>query len=247
MAIVGVHQLAFEAVMIQGILFDKDGTLIDFNGTWLKPYQQACDYLADIAGRPELSAQLMKDGGYDAKTGCWACDSVLASGNSDQILDFWEEQLSCRLTPAQRLQIEKIFSYSATLCVPAVTNLRGLLEQLKWRRIRLGLATMDNEANALMMLKHLELSEFFEFVCGADSGHGNKPDPGMVYAFCNACGLPCNRVIVVGDSPKDLCMGSNAKVALSVGVLSGAHERDQLNQYADVILENISGLPSLLE
>ena len=63
---------------IKGILFDKDGTLLDFNRSWLAPYLQASEYLANSVGQPELAAQLMEKGGYIAQTDSWISDSLLA-------------------------------------------------------------------------------------------------------------------------------------------------------------------------
>ena len=40
---------------ITGILFDKDGTLLDFNRTWIPPYLQAAAFLSE-RGQFRLSA-----------------------------------------------------------------------------------------------------------------------------------------------------------------------------------------------
>ena len=79
--------------MIKGILFDKDGTLLDFNRTWLRPYQEATRYLAHSVGRPALASTLMQTGGYIEATGRWMADSLLASGSNQQILEHWGQQI----------------------------------------------------------------------------------------------------------------------------------------------------------
>ena len=87
--------------MIRGILFDKDGTLLDFNRTWLDAYFEASDYLAHSVDRPELAQTLLVNGGYIPETGGWVRDSLLASGSNDQIMTYWGEQLGRPLDDEQ--------------------------------------------------------------------------------------------------------------------------------------------------
>lgn len=227
---------------IKGVLFDKDGTLLDFNGTWLEPYRQATEFIAQRIERPEIKESLMTEGGFIPETEGWLSDSLLASASNQQILEFWSEQIGQPIVGENLTHINQIFAHAADHYVPAIEDLHGFLSSLKARDIRLGLATMDDEKNACGMLAKLHLTELFDFVCGADSGHGVKPEPGMVYAFCQSCGLLPKQVIMVGDSPKDLNMGKNAGVAYSIGVLTGAHERTGLEAHGDYIFENITGL-----
>ena len=233
--------------MIKGILFDKDGTLLDFNRTWLRPYQQATSYLAHSVGQPALASTLMQTGGYIEATGRWVADSLLASGSNQQILEHWAQQLGQPLDRQRRDVINKIFADAASHYDPVLDDMAGFFRQLRDRNLILGLATMDDEANARGMLQILRLSGFFDFVCGADSGYGVKPDPGMVFAFGQHCNLPPSEIIMVGDSPKDLKMGRNAQVALSLGVLTGAHGPAELAPHADRVLDNIEGLIDLLD
>ena len=96
--------------MIKGILFDKDGTLLDFNATWLTAYIQAANRIAESIGHPELAESLLRSGGYDTVTGQWGADSLLASGSNQQILDFWSGQLGQPLNGPQLSAIRDIFS-----------------------------------------------------------------------------------------------------------------------------------------
>lgn len=233
--------------MIRGILFDKDGTLVDFNATWLGPYQRACRYVAEIAGAPGTESVLMERGGYQPDNGTWSADSLLSSDSNDQILAFFEREAGCRLSASQVLRLRQFFSYDRIRAVPAVENLNKLMESFRTRGMILGVATMDDEANARGMLEQSGILSCFDFVCGADSGYGVKPDPGMVLAFCRECGLTASEICMVGDSPRDLMMGKNAGAALSVGVLTGAHGREELCGYADRVMEDIRGLESLID
>jgi len=50
---------------------------------------------------------------------------------------------------------------------------------------------------------------------------------------------------MVGDSPRDLKMGRNAGVGLTIGVLTGTTGSAALADHADHIFQNISGLLQL--
>ena len=231
---------------VKGILFDKDGTLIDFNRSWLAPYLKATSYLAQSVGRPELADTLMANGGYLKETQSWVPDSLLASGSNQQILDAWSLQIGEPIQGERLETIYAIFSLASDSYVAVIDDMNSFLQSLKRRGIKLGVATMDDVSNAHEMINKLSLSGIFDFVCGANSGFGVKPEPGMVHGFCAQCGLDPNEIMMVGDSPRDLNMGKNAGVKMSVGVLTGAHSEEELRQYGDAVIKNISEIPSLL-
>ena len=233
-------------VNIKGILFDKDGTLLDFNASWLKPYLQVADLIADFVGDSGMSKKLMRDGGYLAESQSWVSDSLLASGSNQQIYDFWSQSIGHPIEGELLQQIKQIFSRAGSSYVAAIPDLKNYLIELKNRDIKIGLATMDDNANAEQMIEKLQLQELFDFVCGADSGYGVKPEPGMINAFCDQCMLPKEQIIMVGDSPKDINMGKNAGVGLTLGVLTGAHNRHELEKIADQVFDDISGILTVL-
>ncbi|MCY4052205.1 MAG: HAD family hydrolase [Gammaproteobacteria bacterium] len=233
--------------MMRGILFDKDGTLLDLEKTWIPAYRKAAKYLASLANKPELSDRLMMVGGYDPKTGQWTTDSVLASGSNDDVVRTWESELGFKLTLEKQQFIRSQFFLSTVQHIPVSKNLSSILHEIKSYGVVLGLATMDDESSARAMLKEFALHRDFDFICGADSGFGLKPDPGMVEAFCRDCNLCCEEIMVVGDSLKDMKMARTAKTGKVVAVLSGAHNRSQLEPDADIIIQSIEELPKLVE
>ncbi len=233
--------------MIRGILFDKDGTLLDLEKTWIPPYRKAADYIASQVDKPELADRLMLVGGYDPKTRQWLTDSVLASGSNDDVVRSWESELGFKLTLDKQQYIRSEFFLSSVQHIPISENLGTIIREIKSFGVVLGLATMDDESSAITMLEKFDLQRDFDFACGADSGFGVKPDPGMVEAFCRDCHLDCSEIMVVGDSPKDLQMARAARTDKVVAVLSGAHNRSQLENDADIILQSIEELPKLLE
>ena len=235
-----------ESATITGILFDKDGTLIDFNQTWLPLYRQAARYLAVEAGKESEARALLVSGGFIEADESWQPDSLLASGSNRQIYRAWAAQLGIEINDEQMAECYRIFSQKHNQYAAVVDPLAPFLSKLRATEVKIGVATMDDEHSAIDTLQGLGCSDLVDFVCGADSGYGEKPEPGMVMAFCQQCGLRNNEIMMVGDSPRDLKMGRNAKVGLSVGVLTGTTQREALAPFADHVLDDISGIPALL-
>jgi phosphoglycolate phosphatase len=127
-----------------------------------------------------------------------------------------------------------------------VGDLPGLCDRLLARGLRLGMATMDTTRAAEATAIRLGIRGRLQFLAGSDAGHGVKPDPGMVRAFCAACGLEPARVAMVGDTPADLEMGRNAGCGLVVGVLTGGAPARRLERLADHVIGSVMELEPLL-
>jgi phosphonatase-like hydrolase len=81
-------------------------------------------------------------------------------------------------------------------------------------------------------------------ICGDDVKSG-RPAPYMIFHAMEAAGVTSvHQVLNVGDTVSDLQAAANGGVALSVGVLSGAHSRAQLEREPHaVLLDSIADLP----
>ena len=104
----------------------------------------------------------------------------------------------------------------------------------------------DSRQGIADTLRAFDVLELFDFLAGYDSGHGVKPGPGMVLAFCTQLGLAADSVVVVGDNRHDIEMGRNAGAGLCVGVLTGTGTREDLEPLADIVLDDIGALPGAL-
>lgn len=229
---------------IRGILFDKDGTLLDYHATWMPLNRQAA--LAVAGGDAALAERLLVATGYDAASGRFLADSLLASGTNDEIAAAWAGMLGVDPVETAARVTACFESCSGEAAVP-VAGLAAAVAALKGRGLVLGVATNDSEDSAYGSLEPFGVLEHFAYVAGFDSGHGGKPGPGMVDGFCAATGLDPAAVAVVGDSRHDLEMGRSAGAGLLVGVLTGTGGRDDLAPHAHHVIGSIVELAALLD
>jgi phosphoglycolate phosphatase len=143
--------------------------------------------------------------------------------------------------------LDRVFEEESEAQAAPVIELAPLFTRLKGRGLKLGVATNDSRRGIEATLGPLAVLELLDFMAGYDSGHGFKPDPGMVHGFCVRTGLDPAEVAVVGDNWHDMEMGQRAGVGLVVGVLTGTGERADLAKLADHVLDSIQDLEDLLD
>src|SRR5262245_27604823 len=92
---------------IRAILFDKDGTIIDYWRTWVPINRQVALFAAH--GDAELAAELLRQGGHDPATDRVAPGSALAAGSVDDIAETFAAHLGAGTPPDLAAGIEAIF------------------------------------------------------------------------------------------------------------------------------------------
>lgn len=222
---------------LDGILFDKDGTLFDFAKTWNGWCGQVIEETSQ--GDTEVARRLAAALRYDLGAGAFLPDSPVIAGTNREVAELavsalsgWGvEEMETYLT-RQAAKIEQ---------VPAA-DLAALLSGLRAGGLKLGVMTNDTEYAAVAHLEQAGISDYFDMVIGFDSGYGAKPEPDPLLAFARANGLSPDRVAMVGDSTHDLIAGRAAGM-VCVAVLTGPAREDELAPFADHVFPDIGHLP----
>jgi phosphoglycolate phosphatase len=228
---------------IKGLLFDKDGTLFDFQKSWAPINLKSAAFASQ--GDEALRLRLLAVGGINPANGHALPDGLLAAGNAAEIADAWIAAGS--LFPAESLTtaLDRIFLDGAARMAPAA-DLPALFGRLKDQGLKLGIASSDSAAAVREAAELFGMAPFLDFICGYDSGHGHKPTEGMPLAFCRATGLTPGQIAVVGDNAHDMEMGRRAGAALRIGVLTGSGTRATLAPFADAVIPGIAELEAFL-
>jgi phosphoglycolate phosphatase len=228
---------------IKGILFDKDGTLLDYHLSWGPLNQRVALHAA--GGDRALADRILAANGHDATTGRVKSGTLLAAGTTEEIArGFIAAGSHLRLDeliPA----IDEIFRSGVATVVP-VTDLAGFFRRLKARNMMLAIASSDSAAAIRLTAERFAFTDDLDFVAGWDSGYGAKPSPGMLDAFARYTGLAAHHIAVVGDNPHDMEMATAGGAGLRVGVLTGTSSRDELRGACDICLDSIRDLEAAL-
>ncbi len=232
---------------IRGILFDKDGTLIEMDPMWLPAWEGAAHQAATRAGQPDLAEAMLRKVGYRRATATFDPNAALLTGTVHDIVDAWETVLDDKAPADLESMILRVFAEASTRDPVPVTDVQALLRSLRTRGYILGAASNDSTRKVRRMVDHLGLADDLAFHCGADAGHGGKPGPGMGLAFCEETGIPPERVLMVGDSIIDALMSRAACFGATVGVRTGGALTREQEQAFDIVIDSIEDLPALLD
>lgn len=231
-------------MQIKGILFDKDGTLIEFNNffgaTYLKMLQEHFGLSQDDA-----TALLVRTG-YIPETGGCRGGSPMASETLSQIVRIWWPDLPEDERQKRRKFIDENFDREAIDDATAILPLHPIFEELKRGGYVLGVATNDIESAAQSHMTQIGVVDHFELLIGADSVVEPKPAGNMIKLFANATGLAPQQIAMVGDNAHDINEARAGGAGLAIGVLSGNSDHDDLAHIADHVITNVAELPALL-
>jgi phosphoglycolate phosphatase len=224
--------------VFDAVLFDKDGTLFDFQQTWAPWAQRMIAAVSE--GDQALVGAISQVLGFDYERCLFEPDSMSVACTPD-------EQVVALMPVLPHMTAQDIRAHltiDKTNAVPIpVRNLVPTLEALRKRGMRLAVVTNDFQGSAHTQLEQAGIDHFFDVVIGFDSGHGGKPAPDGCLAAAQQLGVAPRRSLMVGDSLHDIDAGRAAGMA-TLGVLTGTASREDLAPHADSVVPDISQLLS---
>jgi phosphoglycolate phosphatase-like HAD superfamily hydrolase len=230
------------------IVFDKDGTLIDFHAMWGQWVMMLAGRLKKTTGCP-IDLPLFKHLGFNITTGEVITNGHLALSPITKI----RAEIANVLQTTSLTTDETEMALNAAWYIPdpvalakPLANLQTLFTTLQAQNTKIAIATSDDRLPTQATLAKLGLSTLVDaLICADDCLNENlllKPAPDMIINLCHKLNISPLKTVVVGDNIVDLQMGQAAKVGLVVGVLSGLCSAEMLKPYADVILPSVAHL-----
>ncbi|GAB6707895.1 HAD family hydrolase [Streptococcus uberis] len=240
--------------MIKGILFDKDGTIIDFFKLWQPAVAPVLNRLIDDYQLypkslyfPKLERAIgILDGQIDPEGAiAWKPYQLIAE-NLGQVIQEVQVDLDYQLL-THRLQdyfAEAVAAFKGE--IPTFTDMISLFSTLKEEDIAIGVVTTDTFLSTWDTMRELGLDHFISFVGTCDNSRPIKPDGELVNQAAKLWGCQADEIVVVGDTPNDMRFAKNGK-AVAVGVTSGAATEESLSHYTAYIIPSVADLLPLLE
>jgi phosphoglycolate phosphatase len=234
------------------IIFDKDGTLIDFRATWVPLIRKRVSFLLKVlkTNDQELGAFLLKSWGIDPMSGkIDPRGPCPVSPRSDEIIIGtvalyqkgypWDE---AKQWVAQAFDEADADGDWREKVVP-IKGIQAFLFQLKEHGFYTALATNDERKDTEAILNYLGMEGFFDIILCAREVDFAKPHPETIFTICRRLNIRPQETVMVGDSVADMMAGKRAGVALTIGILEGGvTPREDLEEVADLVVDSVQDL-----
>jgi phosphoglycolate phosphatase len=222
-----------ELLRIKAVVFDLDGTLVDFK----------LDYKAS---RAEIIQHLREEG--------FPQSAFSVKDNLFEILNKVEIFLKNHHKAEQVEKVKKsIFSVAEKYEIEAarkttlIPGVRELLKTLKKMKIKLALFTVNGKNSVNHILQTFNLKRYFDAVITRDDVSMVKPNPTHLKAVLDALEVKPKEAIVVGDSIWDMKSARALKV-FAVGTTTGiASPRELANAGAHCVITSPTDIITLME
>lgn len=236
---------------IKAILFDKDGTLLDFDAFWVTVAQRAVEYTLNSIGRTDIDPdEILRAMGVN--DGITSIDGVLCYGTHEQVSERIYGVLKKYDVSVSESEIGDISrdgfheSLSAGVLKGTCEDIYEVLKKLKDKGIKLAVVTADDEYMTEKCLSGLGIYTLFDKIYTNDGITPPKPDPYCIHDLCQREGFDASEVLMVGDTLTDANFAKNGGIKM-IGVANSERNKEILSPYAFKVVPDISYLYDLLE
>ncbi len=226
------------------VVFDKDGTIIEFGAMWSGWATDLAATLTATTGR-SVAEPLYAMLGFDPDTGVIASGGGLAATPMARLRDRTRDVLLASGVAegdAERALEAAWHPPDPVALARPLTDLGTLFGRLRAAGCRIAVATTDDRDPTERTLVGLRVADLIDAIVCADDGIAVKPAPDMVLHLCAMLGVAPGRAAVVGDTAADLRMARAAGAGLAIGVLTGVGGRAHLEPLADAVIASVREL-----
>lgn len=233
---------------IEAVLFDKDGTLIDFPSVWIPWVEDIYKHLLSSLPDCQLSLVRLKKafGIHEGKIDPNSPVTVAGSEESITITAFLLYELCVPWDLAVTYATEAVTSANSNQndspYLQLVQGIERLLIELKEAGVTMGVLTSDDTDKAEKQLERLGLASYFQFVIGSDQVKQGKPFPDLAYLARDRYGINLANAMMIGDTVGDIELGKRAGVKSTVGIITYAKGETGHLEGADQLIEHYDEL-----
>lgn len=218
--------------MIKGILFDKDGTLIEFTDIWAESFVAFLKrFEFDNGMEDEVKRRVGIDENFQVLN-----DSILAAGTIKDLALVLKEY-SSKSTEDLEKEISEFFFERLKENpekIKGLCNIKKLFKELTESGYKVGVVTADSYPQSRYTFEYLDCLKYISFIATGDR-YPNKPNPESLDKFCSENELNRKEVAFVGDSLVDVEYGNLA--GLSIGIERNSDSRENLSGIADFVVK----------
>ncbi|MCK1976597.1 HAD family hydrolase [Jeotgalicoccus huakuii] len=222
--------------MSRVILYDKDGTLLNFQKLWT-PYAKKCiDVFAKDFDAEDIKEEVAEDLGY--VNGEIQANSTIAQGTGRDIHKVFESYRNGGAKWAK-----DFYESNLDMLRDEMVLIDGALDALK-KGQKLGfknvIVTSDSRDSTLRFIEKFNLEPYiFDIICGDDNDF-HKPDLRFIKPFLDKHQYKVKELVMIGDNHADTMLGYEEDL-YTIGVLSGTSSESHLDG-ANMIIDSVKDL-----
>ena len=222
-----------EKILVDAVIFDLDGTIIDSIGIYYKIVEAVLERL----GLPQVSTTDLRDatenGIFDWKM---VFPGEIKENKEEVIKNAWKI-------------VEEIYPKMFMEKVKLIPGAVDVLTRVSERGIKLAVVTSTPQKNMTYKLKPLiesGISHLIKEIITADDTTRKKPAADPLIECNKRLGIAAGKSVYVGDTRVDIKAGKAAGTK-TIGVLTGFDDFESLKrEKPDAIIKSIAGLPDVI-
>jgi pyrophosphatase PpaX len=225
--------------MINGVLFDLDGVLLDcmvpMRDAFIKKVEEL-SYAVTDEGRRTVGANL---------------GAILTNRSSKfaGAVFIWRLCKFLGVPPYKRVILIPLSYYSlrriAYNC-SVFSDAPKVLESLKANGIKMAIVTSRSRKEVMPILKKFGIEPYFDVIVTRDDIQSSKPSPEPLAFAIERMGLKPDETVMVGDMPTDILAGKKAGTK-TMGMNESIFQTELLLSNPDVLVNSLSEIPKALE
>lgn len=213
---------------LQAVIFDMDGVIADSEPHW-----------------DEIDADLLREHGVEYN----GEHKARVLGTSFPIaLSFYKDTFALTPTVAELiLRRQTIAAEYYAAKIPIFPEAASVLQRLRDKKLRVGMATSSVGALARPFLERHQLSQYFDIVVSGDEVEHGKPHPDIYLRAAQKLGVAPRNCLVIEDALSGVQAAKSA--GMRVAAIPDARYIDaaQYADKADYVLESLAEVPPLVQ
>ncbi|XP_060080269.1 uncharacterized protein LOC132559670 [Ylistrum balloti] len=230
------------------VIFDKDGTLVCCQTTWVPWSKKIASKLVEATGL-DIQEKVFKAIGF-----CSSSDRVvsglLAEGTTKMVQDAVIDVLKQEGVDKDKCHaiVHDVWEEGHGIYkTKSLADLKTLFKILRRHNIKIAVCTSDRRKGTEEILEEFGIHSLIDQIaCGDDPDNVPKPAADNAERICKNLGVNPKDTAMVGDTQADVGMGEAARLGWNIGVLSGTGQTSDLYPAASHVIENVQDILPLI-